>query len=88
MLPILLTLLPVSPTLEVNPPGATLGVIGGWPVEERIFDRLPVTLELGVMAILIGLVIALPVGIYSAIRQDTAADYAGALLRHHRPGNA
>ena len=39
--------------------------------------RLPVTIQLGVMAIVIGLVIALPVGIYSAIRQDTAADYAG-----------
>ena len=47
------------------------------PVEERIIGRLPVTVELGVMAIVIGLVIALPVGIYSAIRQDTAADYAG-----------
>ena len=46
-------------------------------VEDRIFGRLPVTIELGVMAIVIGLVIALPVGIYSAIRQDTAADYAG-----------
>ena len=46
-------------------------------VEEKIIDRLPVTIELGVMAIVIGLVIALPVGIYSAIRQDTAADYAG-----------
>jgi peptide/nickel transport system permease protein len=46
-------------------------------VEERIIGRLPVTIELGVMAIVIGLVIALPVGIYSAIRQDTAADYAG-----------
>ena len=40
-------------------------------------DRLPVTIELGLMAILIGLVIALPVGIYSAIRQDTAADFLG-----------
>ena len=29
------------------------------------------------MAILIGLVIALPVGIYSAIRQDTVADFLG-----------
>ena len=29
------------------------------------------------MSIVIGLVIALPVGIYSAIRQDTAADYLG-----------
>ena len=46
-------------------------------VEEKIFDRLPVTIELGVLAILIGLLIALPVGIYSAMRQDTAADYVG-----------
>ena len=38
---------------------------------------MPVTLELGLLAIVIGLLIALPVGIYSAIRQDTAADYAG-----------
>ena len=50
---------------------------GGWTVEERIIGRLPVTIELGVLAIIIGLVIALPVGIYSAIRQDTAADYVG-----------
>ena len=57
----------------------TLGksILGDWLVEERIIGRMPVTLELGVLAIVIGLVIALPVGIYSAIRQDTAADYAG-----------
>ena len=57
----------------------TLGesLMGRGAVEEQIIDRLPVTLELGVMAIVIGLLIALPVGIYSAIRQDTAADYAG-----------
>ena len=46
-------------------------------VEEKIIDRLPVTIELGVMAIFIGLVIALPIGIYSAMRQDTVADYVG-----------
>ncbi len=46
-------------------------------VEVKILRRLPITLELGLLAILIGLLIALPVGIYSAIRQDTAADYAG-----------
>ena len=38
---------------------------------------MPVTIELGVLSIVIGLLIALPVGIYSAIRQDTAVDYAG-----------
>ena len=46
-------------------------------VEEKIIARLPVSIELGVLAILIGLAIALPVGIYSAMRQDTAADYVG-----------
>ena len=58
----------------------TLGesLFGGYySIEERILLRLPVTIELGVLAIVIGLVIALPVGIYSAIRQDTAADYVG-----------
>ena len=48
-----------------------------WAVEERIISRLPVSLELGVLAIVIGLLIALPVGVYSAMRQDTAADYVG-----------
>ena len=52
-------------------------LMGSWTVEEKIIGRLPVTIELGVMAIVIGILIALPVGIYSAIRQDTAADYVG-----------
>ena len=57
----------------------TLGesLIGDWTVGEKILGRLPVTIELGLMAIVIGLLIALPVGIYSAMRQDTAADYVG-----------
>ena len=55
-------------------------LMGRGAVEEKIIDRLPVTLELGLLAIAIGLVIALPVGIYSAIRQDTAADYLGRSL--------
>ena len=47
------------------------------PITGMILDRLPVTIELGVMALVLGFLIALPVGIYSAIRQDTAADYVG-----------
>ena len=46
-------------------------------IEETIVSRLPVTIQLGLMSIVIGLVIALPIGIYSAIRQDTSADYVG-----------
>ena len=57
----------------------TLGnsLLGDWRVEEKILARLPATIELGVMAILIGLLIGLPVGIYSAMRRNTAADYVG-----------
>ena len=45
------------------------------PVTNEIFNRLPVTAELGVMAIVIGLLIAIPVGVISAVRQDTRTDY-------------
>jgi len=45
------------------------------PVTEEIGNRMPVTAELGLYSILIGLVVALPVGIVSAVRQDTASDY-------------
>jgi peptide/nickel transport system permease protein len=46
-------------------------------VSEEVLARLPVTLELAVIALIIGLIIAIPIGVYSAIRQDTAGDYAG-----------
>jgi peptide/nickel transport system permease protein len=45
------------------------------PVVDRLAERIPATFELGLIAIVIGLSIALPVGIYSAIRQDTTGDY-------------
>ena len=46
-------------------------------VVQEIIHRVPVTFELGIIAIIIGLLISLPVGIFSAIRQDTIGDYAG-----------
>jgi peptide/nickel transport system permease protein len=45
------------------------------PVAAEIANRLPVTAELGLMAMAIGLLIAVPVGVISAIRQDTPTDY-------------
>ena len=49
----------------------------GLPVTEQIFSRVGVTLELGVLAIIIAVLISLPIGILSAIRQDTFGDYVG-----------
>jgi len=45
------------------------------PIINDIAARWPVTLELGFLGIVIAQIIALPVGIYSAIRQDTFGDY-------------
>ena len=49
-------------------------------IERRILEKIPVTVELGVMAIGVGLLLAIPIGVYSAMRQDTAADYGGRTL--------
>jgi peptide/nickel transport system permease protein len=46
------------------------------PVTEEIAQRLPITFELGLLAMIVALTLAIPMGVYSAIRQDTAADYA------------
>ncbi|MDE0228980.1 MAG: ABC transporter permease, partial [Spirochaetaceae bacterium] len=57
----------------------TLGdsLLGKDTVEAKIWLRAGPTFQLGLMALVIAMVIALPVGIFSAIRQDTAGDYAG-----------
>ena len=45
------------------------------PVMQEILARAPVTLELTLLSILVSLLIGIPVGVYSAIRQDTTGDY-------------
>jgi len=47
------------------------------PVTEEIFTRMPVSFELGMLAMITALLIAIPIGTYSAIRQDTRGDYIG-----------
>ena len=50
------------------------------PVITDIKDRLPVSIELGVLSILLSLVIALPLGIVSAVRADSPVDYFARLV--------
>jgi len=42
--------------------------------------KLPVTIELSLLSLIIGLGLSIPLGIYSAIRQDTIDDYIGRTL--------
>jgi peptide/nickel transport system permease protein len=44
-------------------------------VIKLIVERLPVSVELGLIAIITALLISFPIGIYSSIRQDTVGDY-------------
>ena len=48
----------------------------GIPVMREVKQRFPVTLELALLAILIAVLLAVPLGVLSAIKQDTWIDYA------------
>jgi peptide/nickel transport system permease protein len=45
------------------------------PVLEELIRRVPITLELGLLALFFAVVIAVPVGVLAATRQDSVADY-------------
>lgn len=47
----------------------------GQPVFQEIGERMWLTIELAFLALIIGAVIAIPIGIYSALRQDSWVDY-------------
>jgi len=44
-------------------------------VTEQLAARLPISFELGLLALLVALSVAIPIGVYSAMRQDTLGDY-------------
>ena len=50
------------------------------PIWDEFARRFPVTIELAALTILVSVVIGVAVGIVSAARQDSAADYAGRIL--------
>jgi peptide/nickel transport system permease protein len=50
------------------------------PIAVALKKSIPVTIELALLAIILGLVIAIPVGVISATRQDQPSDYVGRLV--------
>ncbi len=50
------------------------------PVLDDIKKRFPITFELGLLALLMSGIIAIPLGVISAIRQDSLTDYAGRII--------
>ena len=49
----------------------------GEPVIKLVFERLPATVELASMSLLVATLISIPIGTYSAIKRDTLFDHAG-----------
>ncbi len=59
------------------------------PVLRELAGRLPVSLELGAVALFFAVLVGVPIGIVAAVRQDTAQDYvarSGAILGLAVPG--
>ncbi len=50
------------------------------PIAVSLRKAIPVTLELAALAMIIGIAIAVPVGVLSATRQDSASDYIGRVV--------
>src|SRR3954452_4369546 len=48
----------------------------GKPVTELILEKLPVTAELAALAMVFALLIGIPAGVLSAVKNNTAIDYA------------
>ncbi len=70
----------VFPDMDGNFSGIFQGDLGlslwkGSPVSKDIATRWPISLELGVLGVMIAQLIALPIGVFSALRQDTWGDY-------------
>ncbi len=52
----------------------------GLDVRDTIFDRLPITLELAFLSLIVALVIGIGAGVISAVRRGSLADYGGSLV--------
>jgi len=50
------------------------------PIPVALKKAIPVTLELAVLAMVLGLLIAIPIGVLSATRQDHTSDYVGRVV--------
>src|SRR5258708_19329204 len=50
------------------------------PVLPEILRRIPISAEIAVLAVFFATLIALPLGILSAVKQDSALDYLARLL--------
>ena len=54
-----------------------LSLWGRTSIVDQLADKVPISFELGILAMLVAFIVALPIGVYSAIRQYSWSDYLG-----------
>jgi ABC-type dipeptide/oligopeptide/nickel transport system permease component len=57
-----------------------ISMITGSSIRDQVTHALPYTLQLTVLAILIGTFLGIPIGVYTAVRRNRMADYIGRVL--------
>jgi ABC-type dipeptide/oligopeptide/nickel transport system permease component len=50
------------------------------PALQLVFERLPATVELTLLSMLIAILLAIPIGVLTALQQGRAADYVGSIF--------
>ncbi|MCE2464253.1 MAG: ABC transporter permease [Dehalococcoidia bacterium] len=50
------------------------------PIADDLKDRFPITIELAIMALIMASVVAVPLGIFSAVNQDKIGDYIARII--------
>jgi ABC-type dipeptide/oligopeptide/nickel transport system permease component len=55
-------------------------MITGQPISETVKAVLPYTLELTISAVLVGAIFGVPIGVYTAVKRNSLADYLGRIL--------
>lgn len=55
-------------------------MITGTPIGESIMSVLPYTLQLTLSAVVVGALLGVPVGVYTAVKRNSLADYVGRVL--------
>ncbi len=50
------------------------------PISEDLKDRFPITIELAILALIMASVVAVPLGVFSAVNQDKIGDYIARVI--------
>ena len=50
------------------------------PISDDLKDKFPITLELAILSLILAMVVALPLGVYSAVNQDRPGDYIARMI--------